>query len=135
MTSDQEISEALQEILTDILAAYEEKVPAEGAFNDFRVKRQVRFGDPATASPGLLELTVMAMDEKINPANRALRFLAIRVRKSPRGGVVSSTCFHGTTEKLRGELEREQRNPAMLVMIVQELLFGLPEETNPDMWR
>jgi len=135
MSSDFEIRSAISELLTGILRNYDARVPQEGAFDDLRVKQQVAFSDPSTSGPGVLELTVMAMDETINHANRTLRFLAVRVKKSPRGGTVSSTAFHGDKDHLRADLEREQKEPKILMEIVQELLFGLPEETNPDAWR
>lgn len=133
MSDGSDIVTSLNEMLSEILAVYDEKVPAEGVFNDVRFKRQVYYGE--TASPGLLELTVMSMDEKLNPANRSLRFLALRVKKSSRGGTASSTCFHGTKEKLYAELEREKINPQLLLARIEELASGLPEETNSNLWR
>lgn len=130
-----EIAASLREILDDLLAVYDERVPDEGPFNDLRFKRQVRYGDPATSSPGLLELTVMSMDEKLNPVNRGLRFLAVRVKKSSRGGTVSSTYFHGTKENLLRDLQREKVEPGLLLETVEELASGLPEETNTNLWR
>ena len=122
-------------MISDLLANFDDKVPAEGIFNDIRLKRQVQFGDRDTSSPGLLELTIMAMDEKLNPANRNLRFVAVRVKKSSRGGTVSSTCFHGTKGQVLAELQREQKDPTLLLEKVEELVSGLPEETNPNVWR
>lgn len=130
-----EIEEVLQEILAALLADFDKRVPAEGSFDDFRIKKQVYFGDPATAMPGLLELTIMSMEEKLDASHRAMRFLAVRVKKSSRGGTVSATCFHGTTDELRAELEREKRDPTLLMEKISELALGLPEETNSDLWR
>lgn len=135
MTDNPEIATILSSMLADLLQVYDEKVSAEGTFNDVRLKRQVYFGEVGTSQPGLIELTVMHMDEKLNPENRRLRFVAVRVKKSPRGGTVSSTCFHGTKEELRAELEREMRSPSILLERVEELASGLPEETNPELWR
>ncbi len=135
MTIGADIETTLKELLAELLAAYDERIPAEGAFNDVRFKRQVHYGDPATTSPGLLEIVVMSMDEKLNPANRPLRFVALRVKKSSRGGTVSSTCFHGTKEQVRTELEREKSEPALLLERIDELASGLPEETNSNFWR
>lgn len=122
-------------MVADLLEVYDEKVTPAGPFNDLRVKRQVQFGDPESTMPGMLEITIMSMDEKLNPANRHLRFVAVRVKKSVRGGASSSTCFHGTRDELRAELEREQRDPTLLLERVEELASGLPEETNPNFWR
>lgn len=135
MSSEPEIITTLSEILGDLLSVYDERVSDEGPFNDLRVKRQVHYGDPDTTSPGLLEVVVMSMDEKLNPVNRTMRFVAVRVKKSSRGGTVSSTCYHGTKESLRTDLEREKRTPALLLERVEELASGLPEETNSNLWR
>lgn len=135
MSNEGEIQDAVVEILNDLLRQYDDRVTAEGSFDDFRLKRQVVFGDPDVALPGLLEMTVRAMGESVNPAHRVQRFLAVRVKRSASGGVVSTTMFHGTKDELRTELERERKNPAVLVAAVEELLFGLPEETNPNLWR
>src|SRR5690348_13490437 len=135
MSAQAEIIDALQELLREILERYDEKVAEEGPFNDLRVKRQLQFGDPSVTMAGLLELTVMHMEDQLNPSHRTIRFIAVRVKKSPRGGAVSSTCLHGTKEELRFELERELRHPELLLERVEELASGLPEETNPGFWR
>ncbi len=135
MSSNSEIATALHEMLIDLLPDFYDKVPEKGSFNDLRVKRQVYFDDPGTTLPGLLELTVMCMDQQLDPNFGEMRFVAIRVKKSPRGGTVSATCFHGTTDEVRLALERERQNPARLLEKIQELASGLPEETNPDLWR
>lgn len=135
MSAGSDIVTSLQEMLGELLAVYDEKVPAEGPFNDVRFKRQVHYGDPKSTSPGLLEITVMSMDEKLNPVNRPLRFMALRVKRNSRGGTASSTCFHGTKEHVRAELEREKLDPALLMERIEELASGLPEETNSNLWR
>jgi len=135
MSSDSEIMEVLPRMLGELLQAYDERVSDEGPFNDLRVKKQVFYNDPATAMPGILEIAVMSMDADLNPVNKTLRFVAVRVKKSPRGGAVSSTCFHGTKAELKAELERELRAPDLLPNRIEELASGLPEETNPNMWR
>lgn len=135
MDTNPEIEEALHAMLTELLDVYEQRVPESGPFNDVRVRRQVSYGDPATTQPGTLEIAIMSMDEQLNPANRSLRFLALRVKKSPRGGAVSSTCFHGTKADVHAEIQCELRTPQLLLERVQELASGLPEETNPGMWR
>lgn len=135
MSSETEIRTAVMEILTEMLNHYDARVTTEGQFDDLRLKRQVEFGDPDTTSPGLLELTVMAMGDSVNPAHRSQRFLAVRVKRSARGGMVSTTLFHGTKDQLRDALERERKQPDALALAVEELLFGLPEETNPNLWR
>lgn len=135
MSADSDIVTPLTEMLGELLAVYDDKVPAEGAFSDLRFKRQIHFGDPKSTSPGLLEVTVMSMDEKLNPANRHIRFVALRVKKNSQGGTVSSTCFHGTTEQVRAELEREKAGPGLLLELIEELASGLPEETNSNLWK
>lgn len=135
MSSNNEIYSALQELVGEILQAFDHKVSETGPFPDLRVKQQLYYGDPAVNQPGMLELTVMNMDQQINPQHSSTRFLALRVKKSPRGGTVSATCFHGTKSELRAELEREQKDPTILAERVQELASGLPEETNPNLWR
>src|SRR5687768_4469312 len=115
MSSNTEIATALHEMLMDLVPAFCDKVPQKGPFNDLRVKRQIYFDDPDTTLPGLLELTVMGMDQQLNSEFGEMRFVAVRVKKSPRGGTVSATCFHGTTDEVRAELERERKNPAQLL--------------------
>ena len=135
MSAEPEIQNAIDEMLVELLRVFDAKVPVRGPFDDVRLKRQVQFGDPATSAPGMLELTIMAMDPGVNAANAALRFLAVRVRKSARGGTVSSTLFHGDNAALQANLEQERREPRLVLATVEELLFGLPEETNPNIWR
>jgi len=135
MSSNSEIMEVLPRMLGELLQVYDERVSEEGPFNDLRVKKQVFYDDPVATMPGILEIAVMSMDADLNPDNKKLRFVAVRVKKSPRGGAVSSTCFHGTKVELKAELERELRAPDLLANRIEELASGLPEETNPNMWR
>lgn len=135
MSSNPEIATVLYEMLADLLPAFDEKVPQKGPFNDLRLKRQVYFNDPATTLPGMLEIAVMHMDQQLDPQFSTMRFVAVRVKKSNRGGTVSATCFHGTTDEVQAELEKERRDPKRLIQRIQELASGLPEETNPKLWR
>ena len=135
METRAEISETLQELLTGLLRDYDARVPEAGAFNDLRVKQQVYFGPEQEVMPGVLELAVMHMDGQVNASNQNLRFIAVRVKKSARGGAASSTALHGTREELKAALEQERKRPAILLDRVEELASGLPEETNPSFWR
>lgn len=135
MNENDDIALALQEMLAEMILEFDARVPAEGAFADLRKKRQVHFGDPATSQPGLLELAVMCMDEALNPAHRTLRFVAVRVKKSARGGTSSSTCFHGSRAEVLAHLMAEKQNPTLLLERTIELAAGLPEETDSRLWR
>ena len=130
-----EISPILKEMLADMLRDFDTRVPELHAFPDFRIRRQAHFADPATTLPGILEIAIMSMDESLSPDRASQRFLAIRVKKSPRGGAVSCTCFHGTRDELKQHLQQELKAPAQLLNRIEELSHGLPEETNPAMWR
>lgn len=135
MDERDEIINALKELVADVLREYDARVTDSGHFADLRFKRQVYFGDPEVALPGLLELAVMNMDDQLNPDNKTMRFAAVRVKKSARGGTVSSTCFHGTKTEVKAALELERTAPSALLARVEELSSGLPEETNPSLWR
>ena len=114
---------------------FDEHVPDAGAFADLRASRTVYFGDPDTSQPGRIELAVMHMNTEIDRGYAALRFLSVRVWKSPRGGMASQTCFHLPKDVLKRELQDQESEPSFLVDRVEELAHGLPEETNPDVWR
>lgn len=136
MTSDyNDLTETVVELVDQLLDVYDAKVPVEGNFNDLRVRRSVYFGDPSICLPGHLELAIMNMDAKLDPSYKRLRFLAVRVMKASDGGWASLTCFHGDRNQLRTQLEKQRTGPEYLVDRVLELADGLPEETNPDMWR
>jgi hypothetical protein len=130
-----EIEKALAECLRDILRHYDERVTERSAFNDLRAWREVHFDDPDMTLPGKLELVVMSMDERLDPSYVTLRFLSVRVMKSRQGGYASMTCLHGTKVELREQLDVLLHDPDFLVDRVRELADGLPEETNPDVWR
>lgn len=135
MENHDEVKDAVSAILADILNVYHERVPDNGAFKDIRLGRQVQFDDPTTALPGRLELVVMNMDPRLDPKYDRLRFLSVRVMKSRAGGYSSSTCLHGSKSELYTQLEELAEDPEFLVMRVLELAEGLPEESNPDVWR
>ena len=78
---------------------------------------------------------VMSMDPRLDPSYDELRFLSVRVMKSRQGGYSSSTCLHGTRDQLREHLMVLAHDPGFLVDRVSELADGLPEESNPDIWR
>jgi hypothetical protein len=135
MSDREEIGQAVQEILREILPVYDELVPARSTFPDVRAGRKVHFGDPEITMPGRIELAVMHMDAELDRTFDSLRFLAVRVWKSRDGGIASTTCFHGAKKELKQELLRQADDPEFLIDRVQELADGLPEETNPDIWR
>lgn len=135
MSDRDEISDAVREMLQEILQQYDERVPALSLFKDVRAGRRVYFGDPSTSMPGRVELAIMHMDAELDREFDSLRFLAVRVWKSLEGGTASTTCFHLTKQQLRDELEQQVVDPAYIVDRVEELANGLPEETNPDVWR
>ena len=135
MSDRNEIAEAVQQMLDDILSEYEERVPARSVFPDLKAGRKVQFGDPSVAMPGRVELAVMHMDAELDKQFDSLRFLAIRVWKGRQGGTASTTCFHGPKPALKQQLEEEAEKPDYIVDRIWELADGLPEETNPDIWR
>jgi hypothetical protein len=135
MSDRDDIAEAVEEMLHEILTAYEDRVPAQSIFPDVRAGRKVYFGDPSTSMPGRVELAVMHMDKELDKVFDSLRFLAVRVWKSRDGGTASTTCFHATKKELRALLEEQLHSPDYIVDRIQELANGLPEETNPDIWR
>ncbi len=130
-----EMTETVQTLLHDLLRDYEERVPEEGVFPDLRVGRMIQFGDPAISSPGRIELVVMNMDARLDPAFHYMRFVSVQVMKSREGGYVAVTCFHGRKEELRVSLSDQITEPDFLIDRISELADGLPEETNPDIWR
>jgi hypothetical protein len=113
----------------------DERVPDRGPFPDIRVGRPFHYGDPDIHLPGKLELVVMNMDAALDPRFDVLRFVSVRVMKSREGGFVAVTCLHGEKDLLRKRLEELVDDPDFLVERVEELSRGLPEETNPDVWR
>jgi len=130
-----EIENTLRELIEELLEQFDSRVPETGDFRDLNVGRGVHFGDPETALPGKLQLIVMHMDARLDPRYHYLRFLSVRVMKSREGGYSSSTCLHGRKQELREALEEQLHDPQLLLERVNQLAIGLPEETNPDIWR
>lgn len=106
--------------------------PAQGASRSQRAERQ-RTGQ--ADADGRIDFVVMAMDPRIDPAYATVRFLSIRVRKSPDGGTASLTDYHGTSAQLKARLVSLSENPTPLAVHVSELADGLPEITSADIWR
>lgn len=130
-----EMVKTVQELVSDLLRHYDERVPERGEFPDVRVGRTVQFGDPDVSLPGWVELVVMHMDARLDPKFDLMRFVSVRVMKSREGGYASLTCFHGPKDEVRKNLEEQLRDPEFLIERISELAEGLPEETNPDLWR
>ena len=135
MFDNGEIRAAVVEIVEEILQHYDERVTEHSAFPDVRVGRKVYFGDRLTTMPGRIEIVVMNMDKRHDPAFDRMRFLSVRVMKSREGGYASVTCLHGDKAEVRRELEGFVDYPEFLLGHIDELANGLPEETNPDIWR
>jgi hypothetical protein len=135
MPQTAQIGPLLSGMVADLLKNYDERVPERGMFPDVRVMRPFHFGDPETTLPGKVELVVMNMDREMDPQFSELRFVSVRVVRSRHGGFASMSCLHSTKGQLRARLEELQRDPEFLVERVEELAEGLPEETNPDIWR
>jgi hypothetical protein len=135
MSARHEMSEAVREALQKILQQYDQRVPARSVFKDVTGGARLHFGDPSITLPGRIELAVMHMDAQLDREYDSLRFLAIRVWKSPDGGMASTTCFHATAQELKEELEGQLHDPSFIVDRIEELAHGLPEETNPNIWR
>jgi len=131
---DPHIASCLRELLQELISLVEKNVPETGPFRDISVGSTTETAGDFPESLHL-NLVVMHMDERLNPAFAPMRFLTIRVRKSPGGGVSSTTCFHAPGEKLLKELIRESKDPEILVEKVLELASGLPEKTSRNLWR
>ncbi len=130
-----ELAPSVTEMVQSLLQAYDSRVTDRGMFADLSARQTVHFGDPQTTRPGRLELLVLAMDPEMNPQFDQMRCLSVRVCKSRDGGFASLSCLHGTRADLRAALERIAADPAFLLDRIHELADGLPEETNPDVWR
>lgn len=135
MNGNSQLHRLLSGMIGEILQKYDERVPERGAFGDLRVGAQFHFDDPDTTLPGRVELVVMHMDSRLDPKYDVLRFVSVRVMKSRQGGYASSTCLHGSKSDLRQQLEEQRNTPFLLATRVEQLAHGLPEETNPDIWR
>ena len=130
-----EMADTVREMIGEILRNYGKRVPERGEFPDLRVGRPAQFGDPTVSLPGRVELIVMHMDARLDPQFDLMRFVSVQVMKSREGGYASLTCFHGTAEEVRKQLEEQGQEPDFLIDRIWELSEGLPEETNPDLWR
>lgn len=135
MAERNELALLLQGLIRELLKEYDRRVPERSAFPDIRAGRTYSFGDPTTTLPGRIELVLMNMDARLDPKYDYLRFLSVRVMKSRDGGYASVTCLHGNKKELRSELEELLEDTSFLVDRVRELAEGLPEETDPDIWR
>ncbi|MBX7246669.1 MAG: hypothetical protein K1X53_14325 [Candidatus Sumerlaeaceae bacterium] len=135
MTIHDDLETTVTDMIGEILGRYDAHVPESGSFPDLRVSRKYHFGDPDLSRPGLVEMIVMNMNAKLDPEFDKKRFISVRVMKSRAAGYASNSCLHGTRDELRKRLESLSRNPGYLVDRIMELSHGLPEETNPDIWR
>ena len=130
-----DLSKILSGLVAKLLKTYDKAVTERSAFPDLRAAESVQFGDPTVSRPGRVELVVMHMDPEIDPTQDFIRFINVRVMKSREWGWCSSTGWHGRKTEVRATLEELKENPAPLVDRVRELSDGLPEETDPDVWR
>lgn len=137
MIKNEKIIHLIQDLLELILEKYDERVTRRGAFPDLRVGKQVdfTFSEKPAEYPGKLEFAVLNMDAKIDSAYDDKRFLSMRIKKTSRGGFVSTTFFHGTFDELKDRLLDEAHQPQIIPEKLEELLSGLPEQTNPELWR
>jgi hypothetical protein len=135
MTKRDDLSRAISDTIGELMLHYDQRVTERAPFPDLRAGRQFHFDDPDTTLPGRFELVVMNMDPRLDPKYDRLRFLSVRVMKSRQGGYSSTTCLHGTKEELREQLTVLAHDPGFLIDRVTELADGLPEESNPDIWK
>ena len=135
VTDHDNVATAVRSVLKELLEDYRRRVPDRGPFRDLAAGIQVHFGDPTVTLPGRLEIIVMSMDPRIDTRHDTLRFISVRVRKSREGGYASSTCLHGTKDELYEQLTEQLDNPHLIVERVRQLAEGLPEETDPDIWK
>ena len=133
--ADDDLREQTRAMVRDLLRQYDERVAERGHFPDFSAGRAVQFGDPAVSLPGRVDLVLMAMDPAIDARFATQRFISVRVMKSRDGGFASLSCLHGTRDELRRALREQAEDPDFLVARIGELADGLPEETDPDIWR
>jgi hypothetical protein len=129
------LSEILPALLQSLLATYDERVTESGPFPDHSVTARVAIEGMLGVRNLRLEISVRSMNKEINEAFHTQRFLAVRLHRPDGPGFVSSTCFHGTKAELRSRLIALLKDPADLITRIEELAHGLPEETNPNLWR
>ena len=130
-----ELGKAISETVAELLKSFDSRVPERGEFQDLRAWREFHFDDPDTTLPGKFELAVLNMDKRLDPTFDFMRFLSVRVMKSRKGGYTSVSCLHSTREELREQLMMLAHDPEFLIERISELADGLPEESNPDLWR
>ena len=137
MCAAKTLEEAVPELLRELLTDFDAKVPSCGEFPDFVVTQKVSHVSALNGSESLvvLEFAVRAMNPEQQREFDTLRFLAIRARSLGSGGFVSTTLYHGEKNTLRGTLVRLSQDPTALIETVAALLEGLPEESDPALWR
>ncbi len=128
---------AISELLRELLVKFGEFVTAEGIFPDLVATRHVchRSSLNGSESVVILELAVRAMNPEFDPRFRTLRFLALRAHSPQTHGFISTTLFHAKADDLRKKLDELLANPQELLESATALLEGLPEESDPDLWR
>ncbi|MCX7963554.1 MAG: hypothetical protein N2644_03585 [Candidatus Sumerlaea chitinivorans] len=129
------LTDVLPALLENLFATYDERVTECGPFPDHSVSARVAIEGMLGVRNVRLEISVRSMNKEINEAFQTQRFLAVRLHKTDGPGFVSATCYHGTKEELRSRLVALIANPADLTERIEELAHGLPEETDPDLWR
>ncbi len=122
----------ISELIFRLKLNIEERMPETGEFDDIRVAAPAVFSEATTA--GQLELTAMHMTKKIDPEYENLRFIVIRVRTGG-GGAASSTTLHGTRSEILENLGKKDTVHELIYHRVMELAAGLPQQSDPDMWK
>ncbi len=134
-SDDATLATAVSAMVHALLEQFDHHMTTRGPFHEFHAGGNLALGDPATTVPLHVQMVVMAMDPAIEARFVELRFVSLRIMKSRGGGFVSLSCLHGTADELSARLEALERDPAYLIERIRELAQGLPQETNPDIWR
>ncbi len=131
------LEQALLLLVESLLARYEECVPARGLFPDLSASQPVRHRSSLSGSESevILEMSIRAMNPEAGEAFDRVRFVCLRARNPRTQGFASATMFHGTKTELHQRLKRMRIDADELLDAARALLEGLPEETNPDLWR
>ena len=131
------LEEAVPVLVRTLLSRYDAAVPEKGLFSDLVAVERVHHRSSLNGSESevFLEMAVRAMNPDADARFDRLRFVALRARSPETQGFLSSTMFHGTKGELRSVLRRLLDDPAELLEAATALLEGLPEESDPDLWR
>ncbi|MGB9691187.1 MAG: hypothetical protein ACPL7D_03370 [Candidatus Sumerlaeaceae bacterium] len=131
------LNNAIREMLHELVSKYGEFVAQAGLFPDLVAARRVRHRSSLNGSESevVLEMAVRAMNPEFDPRFQSMRFLALRAHSPTTQGFISTTLLHASTQELRERLEGLLTDSQELLEAATQLIEGLPEESDPDLWR